>query len=93
MIVKLMGVGDLIAALAIFLTALSPDFLPHSLFVFSVFYLLIKGAMFCLMGNFVSYIDVFCGIYLFLLRAGLSVPVITFLAIIFLLQKNIFSMM
>ncbi len=91
MLMKILGVGDVIAALTTALVAAFPVLLPKRLVFYIAGYLILKGGMFATSGNIISYIDVFCGIYLMLLTYGISFKIITFFVVIFLIQKNIIS--
>lgn len=92
MLAKLMGIGDVVAALTTIVVALFPSFLPRTIVFYAAGYLIFKGGMFALGGNIISYIDVFCGIYLILLTYGVSVTLITIFVVFFLIQKNILSL-
>ncbi len=91
MIVKLLGIGDMIAALAVFIVSLNPSLIPGKTIFYIVSYLIIKGGLFALMGNFISYMDIISGIYIIALSKGFSVPLLTFIVVLFLVQKNIFA--
>jgi hypothetical protein len=55
-------------------------------------YLIVKGVSYLLGGDFISALDILAGAYILFLLAGISNLVITLIAIIFLAQKGIFSM-
>ena len=59
MITKIMGLGDILAAITAVLVALFPDLLPRQLVFIFAGYLVLKGGMFAMSGNLVSFIDVF----------------------------------
>ena len=88
MLMKILGFGDVVAALATTFAAVFPFVLPKQLVFYIAGYLILKGGMFALSGNIVSYIDVFCGFYLILLTYGLSFTIITVFVVIFLIQKK-----
>jgi len=90
MIGKLLGIGDLIAAATIVMLAFTPIVLPKKLIFYAAAYLVLKGGLFWLSGDGVSFIDVLCGAYIIMLSIGLSVTLISVLAVIFLVQKNTF---
>ena len=91
MLTKILGFGDVVAAITAALTAAFPFLLPKTIVFYIAGYLILKGGMFAVTGNFVSYIDVFCGIYLILLTYGISFTALTLFVVIFLIQKNILS--
>ncbi|MBS1267097.1 MAG: hypothetical protein MAG795_01068 [Candidatus Woesearchaeota archaeon] len=91
MIVKLLSLGDLIAALVAFTVSLNPELIPGKLVFYVIAYLIVKGGLFALMGNFISYFDIASGIYIIALTKGFSVPLLTFIVVLFLVQKNIFA--
>lgn len=87
MILKLLGLADLLALIALFLTTL----LPQSIIIVMALYLIIKGVFFAIMGDMVSLIDVFTGIYLASASYGMSHWSITLILTIIILQKAIVS--
>jgi len=91
MLTKILGLGDVIAALTTALAAVFPFLLPKQIVFYIAGYLILKGGMFAITGNIISYIDVFCGIYLILLTYGISFTILTLFVVIFLIQKNILS--
>jgi hypothetical protein len=56
-------------------------------------YLIVKGVSYLLGGDFISVLDILTGAYILFLLGGMSNIIITLIAIIFLAQKGIFSMM
>ncbi|HII72261.1 TPA: hypothetical protein HA265_05905 [Candidatus Woesearchaeota archaeon] len=87
MFVKLMGFADLLAAAVVLL-------LHYDIFVgwriglvFSM-YLIIKGWIF--RTDFTSFIDIICGIYLFIMIFGLT-TIVSWAVAIYLFQKAVFS--
>ena len=91
MLTKIMGFGDVVAAVTTALATAFPLLLPKTIVFYIAGYLILKGGIFAMSGNLISYIDVFCGIYLILLTYGVSVTAITIFAVIFLTQKNILA--
>lgn len=89
MIAKIMGAGDVIAAIFIALISFFPEFLPRRLILLFAGYLLLKGIAFSMSGNFISYIDIFCGIYMILMTFGISISIISLLLVLYLIQKNL----
>ena len=82
-----MGFFDAIAVLLLLLSPL----MPVNAMLYGSGYLISKGGIFALAGNFVSWFDVAAGIYLLLVAFGIGSTVITVLVFIFLLQKALFS--
>ncbi len=82
-----MGLFD---AMAILVLLFSP-IMPMGAMLYGSGYLISKGGLFALAGNFVSWLDVIAGVYLLLVAFGIGSTVITVLVFIFLLQKALFS--
>ncbi|MBW2971225.1 hypothetical protein KY320_03635 [Candidatus Woesearchaeota archaeon] len=91
MLVKLMGLGDIFAAVMTIVATMHPVAASKQLIGYAAAYLVLKGGIFSLAGNIVSYIDVLCGVYIFLLSLGISLPLLTLFAVLFLVQKTAFS--
>ncbi|HIH39011.1 hypothetical protein J4460_03475 [Candidatus Woesearchaeota archaeon] len=89
MIVKLLGIGDLICALIILM---GPLFGPRVIVFFAMF-LLAKGGIFGMSGNFVSVLDFFIGVYMILMGFGVTIKVISVVSMIYLSEKAIMSML
>ena len=85
MIVNLFGIMDFFASIA-FIMASFGWFKGFAIFM--ALYLIIKGIIF--FTDIVSWVDLACGVYLFLIIAGVS-PILSVLCIIWLLQKAIIS--
>lgn len=88
-LVKVLGVFDLISALSL------------SLLYFGVgswlgwlcgLYLLIKGGIFLLLRDYVSLIDVFAGLFIFLVIYLNLHSIFSFVFVVWLLQKGVFSL-
>ena len=88
MLIKILGVGDLITGIIV---ALSSIF-PKGIILLGAKWLIIKGGFFALTGNMVSFIDVFCGVYVIFLAFGYNVTSLTILVAIWVFQKAIFSL-
>ena len=91
MIVKILGVLDIITALVFILSTLF-SFVPTNLIIIVASYLLIKGIIFTLIRDFVSIIDIAIAGIIFLtliIDVNQGINAVVFL---FLLQKGIFSM-
>ncbi len=89
MIIKLFGVIDFVIAAVLIFSFI----LPSNIIFYASGYLILKGGFFALGGNLVSWIDVLCGLYLFLISLGVSFTLITVIFVIYLLQKSLFSLM
>ena len=87
MFAKIMGVFDLYAIIAILLAPL----FPIKLVLYGAGWLILKGGIFAMMGNIISYIDIFFGLYMVFLAFGISSSILTIIAIIYLGQKVLFS--
>ena len=84
-----MGAGDILSAIIIGVMSFFPGILPRNIIVAFALYLIIKGLFFGMGGNFISFIDVFCGVYIILLMFGVSISFITLLIVLYLMQKNV----
>lgn len=87
MLIKLMGLADMLAVLALY----ASTFLPGYIIIIMAIYLMIKGLIFAVMGNIVSLIDMLIGFYMILIIFGISYWIITLLFAAHLLQKSIVS--
>ena len=91
MIIKILGILDLIAAV-IFGLSYYFHFVPRGLMFFIAGYLILKGGIFLLTKDIASVIDVGCGVVV-LVSVFFSVSMLVFIiTLIFLLQKGIFSL-
>ncbi len=88
MFVKILGIGDLFTGLIIVLSSI----FPKAIILLGAKWLIIKGGLFALSGNMVSFIDVFCGIYVIFLAFGHSTTSLTIVTAIWVFQKAIFSL-
>tara|TARA_Y100000034_G_C6909095_1_gene422962 strand:+ start:105 stop:371 length:267 start_codon:yes stop_codon:yes gene_type:complete len=86
MIIKLFGVMDLLAA--ILLIFLKYAIGQNIAYIF-IIYLIVKGLLF--FGDFNSIMDIICGIFMFL-AVQRSFTIITWILVVFLLQKSFFSL-
>ena len=87
MIIKLLGVADLLSAVAVVL--LHYHVLAWKIGIVFVFYLLIKGWLFRQDIN--SVMDILCGIYMFVILFGFT-TVVSWVVAIYLFQKAVFSL-
>lgn len=86
-LVKLLGIVDLIAVVAI----LAGAHLPQKFIIYSAGYLIAKGGFFGMTGSMLSWLDVVCGIFIILLAFGISFKIINMLILAFLIQKAFLS--
>ncbi len=84
---RLLGVGDLLAAIILLLVGGVPAGLARGF----AFYLIAKGGIFAVMGDKISILDILCGCYLLAAAYGFSVTLISVIAALFLVQKAVFS--
>jgi hypothetical protein len=87
MVVKLLGIADLLAAVVVIL--LHYDILGWRIGFIFVAYLIIKGWLFRTDIN--SIMDILCGLYMFVMLFGFT-TIITWVVAIYLFQKAIFSL-
>lgn len=87
MIIKLLGLADLLSAVTIVLVHY--DIIGWRIGFIFVAYLLIKGWLFRTDIN--SIMDILCGIYLFVMLFGFT-TIISWVVAIYLLQKAVFSL-
>lgn len=87
MIIKLMGIADLVAATIIILLHYSLGLSWKLPLIFAA-YLVLKGVMFW--GNISSFLDMLCGAYILAMVFGFS-SFMSFLVAIYLFQKAVFS--
>lgn len=84
-----MGIGDVFGAIIAIILSFNPSILPRNIVIYAAGYLILKGGFFAISGNFVSYLDVLCGIYIVLLSYSISLPILTIIVVVFLIQKNV----
>lgn len=87
MVVKLLGVADLLSAIAVVL--LHYQLLAWKIGLVFVCYLLIKGWLFRQDIN--SVMDILCGIYVFVILFGFT-TFVSWIVTIYLFQKAVFSL-
>jgi hypothetical protein len=88
MIVKLLGLLDLLCVIVLGLA----KFLPHQLVMQLGMLMAMKGIIFASMRNLVSILDALAGIYMGLLIYGFNNRVITIFFIVYLGQKGLLSL-
>lgn len=92
MLVKVLGIADLLTALVFFTSSIA-GFIPDKLVLIVGLYILIKGIIFILIFDFASFIDVTAGIViLFSLAYNVHMIIIAIVAL-YLIQKGIISLM
>jgi len=87
MIVKILGFFDFVVIFCI----LFSEILPFTYLIKASLYLLVKGGIFSLTGDFASYLDVICGIYILFFAFGLSINLFTAIVVLYLGQKCLVS--
>ena len=93
MIVKILGIVDLLAAIFFWIFGFF-GIIPSSIIFVFAFYLLIKGVIFVILADkFVSGLDIVCGIIMFLAIQFSMPTIIIILVSIYLIQKGIFSLL
>ena len=85
---RLLGILDIVCMLIIVLV----DFLPHRIIATFALLLIIKGLMFTIPSpNLNSMADILIGVYIILLSFGLGLWPISLIAIVYLAQKGLVS--
>ena len=93
MIVKLLGVLDVLSGLLFFLFAYL-GWISGTFMVVVALYLIFKGMAFILLANYViSGLDVVAGLIIFVSLDVIFPSLIVFLVVVYLLQKGIFSLL
>jgi hypothetical protein len=87
MVVRLLGIGDLLSAIVVVL--LHYDLIGWRVGLVFVAYLLIKGWLF--REDLNSILDILCGLYMFVMLFGLT-TIISWVVAIYLFQKAVFSL-
>lgn len=88
MILRLLGILDLISAAIILLAAT----MPHKIVWAVGVYLITKGGLFALSGDFMSFVDVSIGFYVLALSYGFAVTIVTVLILVYMAQKSVMSL-
>ena len=87
MVVKLLGIGDLLCAIVVVL--LHYDLIGWRIGFLFVCYLLIKGWLF--REDLNSILDILCGLYMFVMLFGLT-TIVSWVVALYLFQKAVFSL-
>ncbi|MBW2967462.1 hypothetical protein KY362_03165 [Candidatus Woesearchaeota archaeon] len=93
MVVKLMGIGDLLSAILVVVLhyQIQSDFhlISWRIGIIFVAYLIMKGWL--LRGDINSIMDVLCGLYVFVMLFGFT-TIVSWVVAIYLFQKAVFSL-
>jgi len=88
MIIKIMGLIDIMLALMFFtLTAL-----PRMFIFTAAVYLIVKGLIFSLGEDIASYFDIAIGVYLLIAGFGFTLNIVSIVSAVFLAQKGLISL-
>jgi hypothetical protein len=91
MIIKIMGIFDIITA-AVFYTFVFHGWFSPSIVILHAVYFGVKGGIFAL-GDFPSKIDIVVGVYMIIVALGVfQMSQLTVIALIWILQKGLFSL-
>lgn len=91
MIIKILGILDILAGILFWLSAFF-HIIPKPLLLIFAFYLLSKGIFFLISFDIPSIIDVICSVIIFLSFTSTIPKFIAILVTLFLLQKGILSL-
>lgn len=93
MIVKLLGILDLLSAVLFFLFAYL-GWISGAFIVAAAFYLIFKGAAFVLLAkSIISGLDVIAGIIIFVSLDIVFPQIVVLIVVLYLLQKGVFSLL
>lgn len=87
MIVKLLGTGDAYVVLAMMFAPV----LPIKFLIYAALWLIVKGGIFALAGDVISYFDIISGIYVVFYAYGFSITIVSVIVAIYLGQKFMVS--
>ena len=87
MIVKILGVADMLAVLSLLLASV----IPQVIIIIMALYLIIKGLIFTIIGNIPSFIDLIIGFYIIAVSFGISHWIITLIVVVYIVQKAVIS--
>lgn len=90
-LVKIMGIVDLLAAVLFWIFAFF-GIIPKSGIMLIAFYLLIKGAVFLISADVASILDIVCSLLIFIALSFSLPKILVFIVVLFLLQKGFFSL-
>jgi hypothetical protein len=92
MIVKLLGIIDIIAAIFFWIFGFF-GIIPSTIIIILAILILAKGIIFVALEHFASVLDVISAIIIFISLNFLLPKVVIILVVLFLLQKGIFSLL
>lgn len=92
MFVKILGIGDVFVGLVALASWYDYHLLPIAIVFLAAKWLIIKGAIFAFSGNYASFIDILCGLYLIALGYGWGFGFFTILTVIWIMQKGLASL-
>ena len=92
MFVKILGIGDVFAGIIAIASWFDNSLIPIALVFLAAKWLMIKGAIFAFSGNYASFIDILCGIYLIALGYGWGFGFVTVFVVIWIMQKGLASL-
>lgn len=91
MIVKILGVLDILSAMAFWLFAFF-HIIPESLITIIAFYLLVKGIIFLISLDVASALDIIVSVLMFVSLTFALPNIVVFLISLYLLQKGVLSL-
>jgi hypothetical protein len=94
MLLKLLGILDIIVAILFFIDGVfnKSSWMPSKIILYAGIYLLIKGLIFVFMLDFLSVIDIACSLII-LLSILIHIPfLLVFIVVFFLIQKGLLSL-
>jgi len=91
MIIKILGIFDLISGISFWLFAFF-KIIPESFITIIAFYLIIKGLLFIIFKDIASILDIISGILIYLSLIIAFPQFVPILVTLFLIQKGIFSL-
>lgn len=88
-VLRILGILDLICALLM----LANPIIPRAVLMYFSMYLIFKGGYFAFKYNVASILDTLAGIYMIAVAYGFSSGVLTLIAVIYLGQKGLISLL
>jgi hypothetical protein len=89
--IQILGILDILSAVILVLKYFFENLPDKIVWVFAI-YLIIKGAIFLIAQDFISMVDIFCGVILVI---AIFIPIsygFMIFTVVFLIQKGIFSL-
>ena len=93
MLIKLLGVLDVMVAILFFANNTFFRFLPTVIVLIIALYLIIKGLIFVLSADVASIIDIICGIIIIASAFSVLPKLVAVIVAIYLVQKGVFSVL